>query len=300
MRGPERFTSRVREELAHLEIGDDEDRLAEVAAALRTAGTLRLRGGGGGAEGVLRVREGAVARRLRATLVEVLATRPDLTVARPGNLAGSGGVELTVGMGDLVRLGLRDAEGRRSEGLGPVAAARPPAAVRGALMVAGSFSAPGRPPHGEIRTGSRSVTRQLVGWIAGARDGGDRVVLKSGDAVGELLATVGAHGAFLDWDAARLRRELRGQANRVANADRANLRRTAAAASAQIEAIRTLVDHVGLEGLPSDLRDVALARLVNPEASLAELASLLTPPVGRATVHRRLGRLMALAEEVDR
>ena len=56
---------------------------------------------------------------------------------------------------------------------------------------------------------------------------------------------------------------------------------------------------VGWAGLGEDLRALALARLVNPTASLAELGELCDPPVGKSAVHRRMRRLQALADQTD-
>jgi DNA-binding protein WhiA len=160
-------------------------------------------------------------------------------------------------------------------------------------MVAGSLSGAGRPVHLEVAApGDR--TAQDLGTLLQVRAQGTRVVLKDGERVGELLAAVGAHQTFIAFDRGRMHRELRGMVTRSVNADRANLRRTADSASMHIAAIQRLVDSVGWEGIPEDLRDTALVRVVNPEASLSDLGRLLDPEVGKATVHRRLKRLGTL------
>lgn len=43
---------------------------------------------------------------------------------------------------------------------------------------------------------------------------------------------------------------------------------------------------------------MALTRLTYPEASLKELGSLLTPPVGKSGVNHRLRKLSEMAEEL--
>jgi DNA-binding protein WhiA len=88
---------------------------------------------------------------------------------------------------------------------------------------------------------------------------------------------------------------LRNRATRLANADSANLERSVDAARGQVVALQGLVEAVGWDALPEELRAVGLARLVNPSASLAELASLTDPPMAKSTVHRRLTRLAELA-----
>jgi hypothetical protein len=57
--------------------------------------------------------------------------------------------------------------------------------------------------------------------------GVDRVVVKDGDAIGALLTRIGAHTSVLAWEERRVRREVRATANRLANFDDANLRRSA-------------------------------------------------------------------------
>jgi cell division protein WhiA len=92
---------------------------------------------------------------------------------------------------------------------------------------------------------------------------------------------------------------VRSQATRLANADAANVRRTVEAASGQVAVVERVVAKLGWDELEEDLRGVALARLVSPDASLAELGQLTDPPLSKSAVHRRLRRLESLAEELD-
>lgn len=290
------LTVRLREELAHRPVGPPPARLAEASAMVRFGGTLRVRGGGGGIAVEVRCAQGAVARRLRATLVEVLGTHPGLARRQGGNLSGSDGFLVEVEQAALGPLGVLDGDGRPVEGVGPRQAAHPEAYLAGVLMVAGTLSGVGQPVHLEV-TAPGEQTAADLGAMLGVTASGTRLVLKHGEVVGDLLASVGATATFLAFDQGRMRRDLRRQVNRSVNADRANLRRTAEAASATIEAIQQLLDTMGWDGLPEDLREVALVRVANPEASLMDLGQLLDPPVGKATVHRRLKRLEAMAED---
>ena len=87
----------------------------------------------------------------------------------------------------------------------------------------------------------------------------------------------------------------RGNANRLANADHANLVRTSRAARPQLEAARKLRAEGRLECLPAVLRDAAELRLRNPGDSLRELAARADPPASKAAMHRRLRRIEELA-----
>jgi hypothetical protein len=88
----------------------------------------------------------------------------------------------------------------------------------------------------------------------------------------------------------------RARANRLANADHANLVRTSRAAHRQLAAIRRLQQAGELADLPERLREVAELRLRNPSLSLRELARRCRPPATKAAVHRRLARIEHLAE----
>ena len=304
------FTAQVREELGHAPVGPDCCRTAESAAMVRLGGALHLSEGGAG--WTVEVGEGAVARRLHTALQHLYGVRPDIEVHQPTGLQRTRyRLSLPRPAGPvLAQLGLLDDHGRPVEVVSPAVTATPhdaAAFVRGALMVAGSVSDPRRPPHLEIRApnrGSADALRKLLvrcgARIARAaeRPDGWRVVVKSGASIGAVLARAGAHSSFLAWDGARLRRELRGEANRATNADEANLTRSVDAAGRQVAAIEEAVAAYGWDGLPDDLAQTALARVANPQASMAELAALHRPPVGKATVHRRLARLAALAEAV--
>lgn len=312
------FSDRVRQEIARdLPVGRD-DRRAAIRVLLGLAGSLLLRGGGERHRLRLEVstRSGAVARTAFTLLQAELETaggeaRPELVVVGPGGLHASSRYVVAVedGAERLARdLGVLDAAGRPASG--------PPAdlietpgqrtVVARISLLTASISSPGREAHLEVRTPSRSwaaTVAAALGDLAGrgvavseARDGW-RAVLKSGEAVGRLLAGAGAPVAFLEWEEQRIRRELREEANRLANADAANLRRAIEAAADQVAMIERAVDAVGWDGLDRSLREVALARIANPEASLAELGALCEPPVGKSAVHRRLGRLREIARE---
>ena len=172
--------------------------------------------------------------------------------------------------------------------------------LRGALLGAGSLSGP-RDPHLEIRTGSLDAARfvQEVAERAGAkvsvaeRRGHALAYAKGHDAIGTVLAVAGAGDTALLLEEHAILSSLRADANRLANADEANLERVARAAHKQLEAIRT----VGLDALPAELVEIAELRLRHPSASLAELAAKARPPLTKASAQRRLRSIVRYAED---
>jgi cell division protein WhiA len=299
------FTETVRQELASRPLGSGSETWAELAGLARCAGRLTLVGGDAQPRLTIPTTSGAVARRTYALFQHRFSLRPELAVRAAGGVRRRATYE--VRLSEMTAhvaadLGLLDERGRPIAML-PVGPGHEHAAafLRGAVLACASFSGPDREPHLELVPGASSaraladlLSDQLAVRVAVARDERRRVVLKSGEAIGEVLVLVGATNAFLRWDERRMRRQLRGEANRLANADAANLRRTIDAASVQIQAVEAVIERVGWAALDDDLREVALARLANPGASLQEIGELLDPPVGKSAVHRRLRRLVAI------
>jgi DNA-binding protein WhiA len=206
----------------------------------------------------------------------------------------------------LTDTGILDGAGRLSFGVaGGLVRSREAAAcfARGAFLGRGSVSAPTREPHLEVGAPEERTAADLAALLVRlglpARTGmrgpdEHRVVVKGGEAIGRALLVMGAQSAYLAWEDGRIRREVRREAVRLANADHANLRRSVAAAVAQVAAVQAAVDRLGWDGLPADLAEVAALRLAHPDASLAELGALLDPPRSKAAVLARLRRLEAL------
>jgi DNA-binding protein WhiA len=119
---------------------------------------------------------------------------------------------------------------------------------------------------------------------------------KGAEAIADLLALAGASDAALAFDEAAVVAEARARANRLANADHANLVRAGQAAHVQLEAARRLERNGELGRLPKRLREIGELRIRHPSATLAELAAKSRPRTTKATAHRRLQKLIRLAE----
>jgi hypothetical protein len=124
-----------------------------------------------------------------------------------------------------------------------------------------------------------------MGIQAKAREvrGIDRVVVRDGDAIGALLTRLGAHESVLAWEERRMRREVRATANRLANFDDANLRRSARAAVAAGARVQRALEILG-DDLPEHLAEAGRLRLEHKQASLEELGQLAVPPMTKDAV----------------
>ena len=174
--------------------------------------------------------------------------------------------------------------------------------LRGAFLGGGSLSTR-RSPHLELRSASVE-TAAFVRRVARAQ-GIELAVLerathavayaKSWDAIESFLALVGADEAVLGLEERAVLASTRERANRMANADHANLVRSSRAAQLQLAAVERLGAEQRLDRLPAALREVAELRRRYPTDSLAELAARTDPRVSRAAVHRRLRRIVEVA-----
>jgi DNA-binding protein WhiA len=171
--------------------------------------------------------------------------------------------------------------------------------IRGALLGGGSLSGP-RDPHLELRAsgleGARFIAevaaREDISLALTERRGHAVAYAKGHEAIYDLLALAGASDVVLRLEEHAVVAATRARANRLVNADEANLVRTARAAHLQLEAIRSL----DLDELPEHLVEIAELRLRHPSASLRELAAKARPPLSKAATHRRLRALVAFAE----
>ena len=121
------------------------------------------------------------------------------------------------------------------------------------------------------------------------RRGRGVVTWKSAETVGTFLRLAGAGSSVLELEVRQVARALRGELNRVINAESANLQRAVLAAGRQIAAIERLEASGRLAEQGRSVRSVAAARLETPEATLAELAERLG--LSRSAVQRALDRI---------
>src|SRR6188508_2091338 len=303
------MTAQVKAELANTTVTKTCCRKAEVSSMLRFADALHLVNGGIVVEAELDT--GSAARRMRRDIAEVFGHHPEVVL-----LKGSG---IRRGTRYIVRVsregeslarqtGLLDSRGRPVRGLPPAVVSGggcdAVAAWRGAFLAHGSLTEPGRSSSLEVTCPGPEAALALVGVArrlgiqAKAREvrGVDRVVLRDGDLIGQLLTRLGAHESLMAWEERRMRREVRATANRLANFDDANLRRSARAAVAAGARVERAMEILG-EDVPDHLSEAGQLRLKHKQASLEELGQLASPPMTKDAVAGRIRRLLAMADK---
>ena len=280
---------------------------------MRVAGTLHIRGGGseGGRYGLdVRTTVQAVARRfylyLKGMGVDAeLAARREARFQRrlvyevrlPGAMAS---------VQALNELGVVSDAFRLEAGIPRRFVSRPccrAAFLRGAFLGAGSVNAPEHDAHLEFVLASAEFAEHLrlllagVGLRAGvyARREAYVVYVKGREEVAGVLALAGAQQAALTVEEGAVLKEVRAQANRVANCDEANVRRASTAAQLQLGAIDYL-ERVGmLQELPPALQEAADLRRACPYLTLGELAEE-NAGLTRSALAHRMRRVVEAAE----
>jgi DNA-binding protein WhiA len=298
----------LRNELAAIVPRSVCDRLAELSGLFHTAGTIHLRGRGTVAVH-LDVASSAVARRAFSLLREQ-EVASEIRTYRRRAFDRATRYQLHVA-GDGRALQILYEAGVLTQSLAPLE--HPPrrvvtrqccrsAYLRGALLGGGSLSGV-RAPHLELRSASLGGAQFLVELVR--RDGGRLAVLDRGrhaiayakgmETIAGVLAIAGAGGTVLAFEEAAVIATTRSRANRLANADHANLVRTSRAAHDQLRAVDRLRRTGVLRTLPRPLQEIAELRRRNPTLSLRELALHCEPPATKATAYRRLRALQRIA-----
>lgn len=302
------FSEDLRDELASIAPSRRCCRLAELSALCHAAGAWHLRGHGELAVH-LDLSSPAAARRAFALLRD-LGVHSEIRTYRRHSFDRATRYQLHVELDRAAVETFREAGVLSARGA-PLA--RPPkhvvgrsccrgAYLRGALLGGGSLSGP-RQAHLELRQSTIEGAR-LIAEIA-ARESVELKTIerrahaaayaKATETIADLLALAGASETALRLDEHAVVAATRSDANRLANADEANVKRTVQAAQEQLEAIRKL----DLETLPTKLKEIAALRIKHPSLSLTELATKCKPQITKAAAHHRMVLLKQLAEEPD-
>lgn len=305
------FTSVIKSELCRLEISRSCCRRAELAAFIVTNGNLQLTGR---QRIILNVvtEHAYIARHLFCLLKEEFDIAPIIMARKKVRLRKNLSYLVKVAESDLAqtvvsRLGIIDPESNRlmtdSGGLKTRACCRR-AYLRGCFLAGGSISNPETNGYhleiaSELHFHAENIRILLakLGIKSGivSRKQQHVVYIKDSEQIAALLSTIGSNQGRLNFENARVLKEMRNKVNRLVNCETANVNKTVDAAQRQVAAIRRLTATRGLESLSLGLRQIARLRLEYPEATLDELGQYANPPLTKSAVNYRLRRLQALA-----
>ena len=175
--------------------------------------------------------------------------------------------------------------------------------LRGAFLSGGSVTDPAKRYHLELTTSHYKVSRETCALLLDAgfspkettRGGNSILYFKQSDMIEDFLTAIGAPVCAMGVMEAKVEKDLRNGINRRVNCDAANVDKAAAASREQVEALTRLTDAGIVATLPVKLQEVAVARLLQPELSLSELAETFDPPLTKSCLNHRMRKLMELA-----
>ena len=178
--------------------------------------------------------------------------------------------------------------------------------IRGAFMASGSMSDPEKTYHFEIITTTEPKAVQLRDMIRFfnvdakivKRKKYFVVYVKDGSQIVDILNIMEAHKALMDLENVRILKEMRNSINRQVNCEAANINKTVTAATKQLDDILYIKETVGFGDLTPGLEEIASLRIEHPDASLKELGSMLSTPIGKSGVNHRLRKLSNIADSL--
>lgn len=124
------------------------------------------------------------------------------------------------------------------------------------------------------------------------------IYTKNSNVICDLLVLLGASYTALDIQNNLAIREMRNNINRQNNCFESNLDKTITASQIQLDAINYIIDKFSIDYLDENLREVALARIANPDATLNELRILLNNQISRAGIKYRLDKIIEIYKKL--
>ena len=304
------FASIVKKELTQLEVHPEHAK-AELSALIRMNGSLTLMAH----RFVLNIQteNPAIVRRIYSLIRQVYHHEANLVVHRKMKLKKNYQyiVRLTEGVNDILSdLAILDPTTMAISTTVPASVLKEPqrmrSYLRGAFLASGSVNNPETSRyHLEIYSlyadHNAGILKMMNHFHLNARTverrSGYIVYLKEAEKIADFLQVIGATNAMLKFEDIRIVRDMRNSVNRLVNCETANMNKTIDAAQKQIENINYLKDHVGLDNLPTKLREIAVLRLAHPDVSLQELGAMVPGgTISKSGVNHRLRKLNQIAE----
>lgn len=288
-------------------------RLAELAALIKMDGSVQLSGSSRAALNII-TENAAVARKIFTLVKKLYGLTTEVMVQRKNRLRKNNVYLVRIpyqqGVDEILqRLGVLDETGLPEEKIRKDLVRREccrRAFLRGAFLGGGSVNNPEGTYHLEVITSDKKFAQFIAGLMQkcrlaaklSRRKNWHVVYLKESEQIVGALNLMGAHSALLNFENARIYKDMRNQVNRLVNCETANLNKTVNAALRQIESIKYIRDSLGLKQIPENLRETAELRIKYPDASLKELGDMMQPPLGKSGVNHRLRKLEDMAEKM--
>ena len=136
------------------------------------------------------------------------------------------------------------------------------------------------------------------------RDKGYMIYIKEAEKISDYLKILGANNAVLYFEDVRIYREQKNNTNRLNNCEQANMDRIIQTATTQLEEIEIIEKYESLDLLDEKTKETLEYRKKYPEASLKELAEIISLETGKTItksgLNHRLRKIKDLAERLTK
>ena len=300
------FSADAKGELSRIELLGECCELAELSAIIHTAGTISISGGAFSLR--IDTENPAVARRI-FLLVKSLYGTHTKTEMHTNQLKHNHIYSLFIDK-SIARMVAQDTRLIGNEGISFGAdfsflnsKCCKIAFLRGAFLGGGSITNPEKRYHMEFVCSQKEFADSLLNIINELDISAKTIIrhksyvvyLKESEAIVTLLTMMGAHSTILKIENIRVVKSVRNNVNRKVNCETGNLTKTVNASVGQLKSIEYIEEHLGLDKLPEPLRQTALVRQQNPQATLSELADILGA-ASKSGVNHKLRKLNSIAE----
>ena len=132
------------------------------------------------------------------------------------------------------------------------------------------------------------------------RDKGFMIYIKEAEKISDFMKILGANKAVMYYENVRVYRDKKNATNRLNNMEQANMDRIIETATSQLEDIQMIEENDGIMLLDDKVKEVLEYRKKYPEASLKELAEIISletnKSITKSGLNHRLRKIKELAD----
>ena len=298
------FSNDVKNELSRIDTNDAAGDKAELLGLLRMSGAIVIRGMNIGIH--FSTENAALARRALQLLKSNYQVQTEVVITRSRRLKKNNRYQVQVIPAPQVSLAMQELQllSVESDLNNPLLTTHDckRTFLRGAFLGGGSISRPTSDYHLEMVTENEDFAHTIIKVMqtfslkAKLTDRKNEyiVYLKDGESIIKFLSVIGAHNAMMELENVRIVKEMRNNVNRVVNCETANLNKVVKAAVRQVNCIKYIDEHMGLENLPQPLQETAKLRMDYPDVSLNDLVEY-AGGLGKSGINHRLKKLQEIA-----
>ncbi|MBQ6324177.1 MAG: DNA-binding protein WhiA [Bacilli bacterium] len=136
------------------------------------------------------------------------------------------------------------------------------------------------------------------------REKGYMIYIKEAEKISDFLRILGASKAVMYFENVRIYRDQKNKTNRLNNCEQANIDKVIETANNQLKQIKTIEDNDGLTLIDDKTKEALEYRKKYPEASLKELAEIISletnKKITKSGLNHRMRKIKELAENFEK